>query len=145
LCRTDDRREGKIHYIGLSEISAGTLYRASKVHHIDAVQIEYSPFSLDIESPQIGLLKACRELGVAVVGYSPLGRGFLTGTIKSPADLQDGDGRKTILPRFSEENFPKNLVLAEQLEELARQKNVTPSQLVLAWILAQGNDIIPIP
>jgi aryl-alcohol dehydrogenase-like predicted oxidoreductase len=144
LCRTDARREGKIRYIGLSEISAGTLYRASKVHRIDAVQIEYSPFSLDIESPQIGLLRACRELGVAVVGYSPLGRGFLTGTFKSPADFEDGDLRK-VLPRFSEENFPKNLVLVEQLEGLARQKNVTSSQLILAWILAQGNDIIPIP
>lgn len=137
-------REGKICYIGLSEISSETLYRASKVHHIDAVQVEYSPFALDIESPQIGLLKACRELGVALVAYSPLGRGFVTGAVKSPADFENGDFRK-MLPRFSEENFPKNLLLVQQLGELAKKKNVKPGQLVLAWLLGQGDDIIPIP
>ncbi|RDW91536.1 hypothetical protein BP5796_02701 [Coleophoma crateriformis] len=138
------KREGKIRYLGLSEISSDTLRRACAVHHIDAVQIEYSPFTTDIEHPSIGLLKTCRELGVAVVAYSPLGRGFMTGQYRSPADFEEGDFRK-YAPRFSEENFPKNLKLVDQISELAKKKNCTPGQLTLAWLLAQGDDIFPIP
>jgi aryl-alcohol dehydrogenase-like predicted oxidoreductase len=112
------------------------------VHHIAAVQIEYNPFSLDIE--QNGLLTACRELGVAVVCYAPLGRGFLTAHIKSPDDFPEGDIRR-LLPRFSPENFPRNLKIVDALEDIARAKGVSVSALTLAWLLAQGDDIIPIP
>lgn len=138
------KNEGKIKYLGLSEVSSETLRRACKVHHIDAVQIEYSPFAIDIESPQIQLLKTCRELGVATIAYSPLGRGMLTGAYTSPDDFEDGDFRK-YSPRFSPENFPKNLKLVEGLKKIAEKKGVTPGQLTLAWLLAQGEDVIPIP
>lgn len=137
-------REGKIKYIGLSEISSDTLRRAEKVTHIDAVQIEYSPFAIDIEQPQVALLKTCRELGVATIAYSPLGRGFLTGAYKSPDDFEDGDFRK-YSPRFSAENFPRNLKLVDSLIAISKTKGCTPGQLTLAWLLAQGEDIIPIP
>ncbi|KAF2468935.1 Aldo/keto reductase [Lindgomyces ingoldianus] len=138
------KKEGKIGAIGLSEVSAATIRRAEKVHHIDAVQLEYSPFALDIELPEIGILHTCRELGITVVAYSPLGRGFLTGQIKSPCDFEDGDFRKHA-PRYNEENFPKNLKLVEKLQEFAKAKGCTSGQLSLAWLLAQGDDIIPIP
>lgn len=138
------KQEGKIKYIGLSECSSESLRRACKIEHVDAVQVEYSPFSLDIESDQIGLLKTCRELGCAIVAYSPLGRGMLGGKIRSPKDFEEGDFRK-FAPRFSEENFPKNLKLVDQITELAKKKNATPSQLTLAWLLHQGSDIFPIP
>ena len=108
------------------------------------MQIEYSPFTTDIESPEIALLKTCRELGVAIVAYSPLGRGMLTGAYKSPADFEEGDFR-SYSPRFSEENFPKNLKLVDQINEIAKRKGCTAGQLTLAWLLAQGPDIIPIP
>ncbi|KAL9619760.1 MAG: hypothetical protein Q9160_005691 [Pyrenula sp. 1 TL-2023] len=136
--------QGKIKYIGLSECSAETLRRAENVVHIDAVQVEYSPFTMDIENPQIDLLRTCRELGTATVAYSPLGRGFLTGTLKSPADFGEGDLRP-IFPRFSKENFHKNLELVDALQQIAKAKKATVGQLTLAWLLAQGNDIIPIP
>ncbi|CAF4162833.1 unnamed protein product [Adineta steineri] len=135
---------GKVKYLGLSECSSDTLRRAYAVHPIACVQIEYSPFSLDIERDEIGLLKTCRELGVALVCYSPLGRGICTGQYKSPADFKEGDSRG-MWPRFSQENFPKNLVLVDQLTALAKQKGCTVGQLTLAWILAQGDDFIPIP
>jgi len=135
---------GKIKYIGLSEISSETLRRAYKVHPISAVQIEYSPFALEIESKQINLLNTCRELGVAVVAYSPLARGMLTGTIKSADDFDETDFRR-FAPRFSEENFPKNMKLVDRITEIAKAKGVTPGQLTLAWLLAQGEDIFPIP
>lgn len=137
-------REGKIKHLGLSEVSSRSLRRAHAVHPISVVQIEYSPFALDIESPQIELLKTCRELGVAVVAYSPLGRGMLTGAYKSPADFEEDDFRKNA-PRFSEENFPKNLKLVDQIAALAEKKGCTAGQLTLAWLLRQGQDIIPIP
>ena len=137
-------REGKIKCLGLSEVSADTLRRAHAVHPISAVQIEYSPFTIDIESPDIGLLKTCRELGVATVAYSPLGRGMLTGAYKSPADFEEGDFRRNA-PRFSEENFPKNLKLVDEINQIAQKKGCTAGQLSLAWLLAQGPDIIPIP
>jgi len=138
------KQAGKIDYLGLSEVSSESLRRAYKVHPIAAVQMEYSPFSLDIESEQTNLLKTCRELGVAVVAYSPLGRGFLTGQYRSPDDFEEGDFRR-FSPRFSPENFPKNLKVVDKISELAKRKGVTAGQLTLAWLLAQGEDIIPIP
>ncbi|UJR07202.1 hypothetical protein I4U23_011490 [Adineta vaga] len=137
-------KSGKIKYIGLSECSSNTLQRAYAVHPVACVQIEYSPFSLDIERDEIGLLKTCRELGVAIVCYSPLGRGLFSGQIKSPDDFEETDFRR-MLPRFSKENFPKNLRLADELTTIAKKKGCTPGQLTLAWILAQGNDFIIIP
>ncbi|KAI9717711.1 MAG: hypothetical protein M1828_007114 [Chrysothrix sp. TS-e1954] len=138
------KNEGKFKYLGISECSSDTLRRAHKVHPITACQIEYSPFTLDIEYPQIELLKTCRELGVTVVAYSPIGRGMVTGTIRKPEDLEEGDFRRNA-PRWSAENFPKNLELVDKIHALAKKKNATPSQLTLAWLMAQGEDIIPIP
>ncbi|PIG86876.1 hypothetical protein AARAC_009009 [Aspergillus arachidicola] len=137
-------REGKIRYIGLSEVSARTLRRAHAVHPISALQVEYSLFTLEIEARGIDLLDVCRELDVAVVAYSPLGRGMLTGKYKDPSDFEEGDFRK-LAPRYSHENFANNLKLVDSLHRMAHQKGCTGSQLVLAWLLAQGNDIIPIP
>lgn len=108
------------------------------------MQIEYSPFTTDIEDPKIALLKTCRELGVATVAYSPLGRGFVTGQYRSPDDFEEDDFRK-YSPRFSAENFPKNLKLVDEIVKLAQKKGCTPGQLTLAWLMAQGDDIIPIP
>lgn len=138
------KNEGKIRYIGLSECSSESLRRACKVHHVAAVQVEYSPWALEIESKTIELLNTCRELGVAVVAYSPLGRGFMSGKLRSRNDLEDGDFRK-MSPRFSEENFGKNLVLVDKIAEVAKTKGCTSSQLTLAWLMRQGRDIIPIP
>lgn len=138
------KKQGKVKYLGLSECSSETLVRACKVEHIDAVQIEYSPFTLDIEDPQIALLKTCRELGVAVVAYSPLGRGFLTGRFHGPEDFPEGDFRKNA-PRFSADNFHKNLELVDGILTLSKKKNCTPAQLTLAWLMAQGPGVIPIP
>ncbi|CAF1375676.1 unnamed protein product [Adineta ricciae] len=136
--------QGKIKYIGLSECSSDTIRRAYKVHPIAAVQVEYSPFSLDIEREEIGVLKTCQELGIAVVCYSPLGRGMLTGQYKSADDFEQNDFRRH-LPRFSKENFPKNLQLVEQLQKFAQKKGCTTGQLTLAWILAQGEQFFVIP
>ncbi|KAK5456099.1 hypothetical protein LTS15_005418 [Exophiala xenobiotica] len=137
-------KEGKVRYLGLSECSAESLRRAHKVHPISAVQVEYSPFTVEIEDPQIRLLEACRELGVAVVAYSPLGRGFLTGQYRSLDDFEQDDIRRT-LPRFAPENFHKNLDLVDKIVSLASKKGCTAGQLTLAWLMAQGEDIIPIP
>ena len=138
------KKEGKIRYLGLSECSARTLRRAHAVHPIAAVQMEYSPFALEIESDQTQLLQTARELGVKIVAYSPLGRGFLTNTIKSREDLDPKDTRANH-PRFSEDHFHENLKLVSTLSEMAEKKGVTPGQLVLAWVSAQGDDFIPIP
>ncbi|KAI4870597.1 Aldo/keto reductase-like protein [Hypoxylon rubiginosum] len=139
------KKEGKIKYLGLSECSSDTLRRAHAVHPITAVQIEYSPWTLDIENEDgTNLLATCRELGVAVVCYSPLGKGFLTGSILSRDDLPLDDYRR-FLPRYSEENFSKNLELVKKFEVFAKEKGCTSSQLVLAWIMAQGADFFPIP
>ncbi|EON96085.1 putative aldo keto reductase protein [Phaeoacremonium minimum UCRPA7] len=132
------KAEGKIRYLGLSECSARTLRRAHAVHSIAAAQMEFSPFALEIESEQTNFLATARELGVKIVAYSPLGRGFLTGTIKSRADFDEGDNRLNH-PRFSEENFADNLRLVETLSALAKEKGTTPSRLALAWVLAQGD------
>ncbi|KAB5588857.1 Aldo/keto reductase [Ceratobasidium theobromae] len=134
---------GKIRYIGLSEPSPATLRRAHKIHPVAAIQVEYSPFVLDIE--QRGhLLDTARELGVAVVAYSPLGRGFITGQITSHADLPSDDFRRDI-PKYSEENFPAILSLIKKLKAFGEKYNATASQITLAFMLAQGDDIIPIP
>jgi aryl-alcohol dehydrogenase-like predicted oxidoreductase len=138
------KNEGKIRYLGLSECSEKTLRRAHAVHPIAAIQMEYSPFALEIESDQTGILKAARELGVKIVAYSPLGRGFLTGAIKNRDDFDAQDNRLNH-PRFSEEHFGENMKLVNTLVGIAEKKGVTPSQLVLAWVLAQGDDFIPIP
>jgi aryl-alcohol dehydrogenase-like predicted oxidoreductase len=134
--------EGKIRHIGLSEASAETLRKASKVHPITALQSEYSLWTRDVE--ENGVLEACRELNIGFVPYSPLGRGFLSGEIKKFDDLEADDWRRTN-PRFQGENFEKNLQLVEKLEEIAKEKDVTASQLALAWVLAQGEDVVPIP
>jgi aryl-alcohol dehydrogenase-like predicted oxidoreductase len=134
-------KEGKICYIGLSEASVKTLRRAAKVHPITALQTEYSLWSRD---PEEEILVTCRELGIGFVAYSPLGRGLLTGQIKRFEDLAPDDFRRNS-PRFQGENFQKNLDLVKKVEEIAEEKRCTPSQLALAWVLAQGEDIVPIP
>jgi aryl-alcohol dehydrogenase-like predicted oxidoreductase len=134
-------KEGKVRYIGLSEARAQTLRRASKVHPIAAVQTEYSLWTRD---PEDEILPTCRELGIGFVAYSPLGRGFLTGQFRKYEDLPEDDYRRNS-PRFQGENFQRNLDLVKRIEEMAREKNCQPSQLALAWVLAQGKDIVPIP
>jgi aryl-alcohol dehydrogenase-like predicted oxidoreductase len=135
-------KEGKVRFLGLSEASAATLERAQKVHPITALQTEYSLWSRDPE--ENGVLETCRRLGIGFVPYSPLGRGFLTGTLKSPDDFAADDYRRQS-PRFQGENFGKNLLLVEKVQELAAGKGVTAGQLALAWVLAQGSDVVPIP
>jgi aryl-alcohol dehydrogenase-like predicted oxidoreductase len=132
---------GKIRHIGLSEASAATLRRAANVHPIAALQSEYSLWSRDVEAE---ILPACRALNIGFVPYAPLGRGFLTGAIKTPADLAADDFRRG-LPRFQGEHFAKNLELVEVVKQLADAKGCTPAQLALAWVLAQGDTIVPIP
>jgi aryl-alcohol dehydrogenase-like predicted oxidoreductase len=134
-------RAGKVRYLGLSEASPATIQRAVEEHPITALQTEYSLWTRD---PEDEVLPICRELGVGFVAYSPLGRGFLTGRFRSIDDLPLDDYRRQS-PRFQGENFPLNLDLVRQVEEIARRKRCTPSQLALAWVLAQGDDIVPIP
>jgi aryl-alcohol dehydrogenase-like predicted oxidoreductase len=133
--------EGKVRYLGLSEAGPETLRRASAVHPITALQTEYSLWSRE---PEEEILPTCRELGIGFVAYSPLGRGFLTGAIRSIDDL-DADDYRRYSPRFQGENFQKNLDLVARIQELAQSKGCTPAQLALAWVLAQGEDIVPIP
>ena len=135
-------KEGKVKYLGLSEASAETLRRASKIHPITALQSEYSLWTRDVEDNDI--LATCRELGIGFVPYSPLGRGFLSGEIKRFEDLAEDDYRRHS-PRFQGENFQKNLDLVKQVQEIAKEKGITTSQLALAWVLAQGQDVVPIP
>jgi aryl-alcohol dehydrogenase-like predicted oxidoreductase len=134
-------KEGKIRYLGLSEASPATLRRAAKVHPITALQTEYSLWTRD---PEREILATCRELGIGFVAYSPLGRGFLTGQFRKFEDLPADDYRRNS-PRFQGENFQKNLDLVKRVEEIARGKGCTASQLALAWVMAQGSDIVPIP
>ncbi|HWB55315.1 MAG TPA: aldo/keto reductase [Gaiellaceae bacterium] len=133
--------EGKIRHIGLSEAAPETIRRAHAVHPLTAVQTEYSLWTRD---PEDGILAACRELGIGFVAYSPLGRGFLTGQIRRFEDLAADDYRR-MSPRFQGDNFQKNLDLVARVESLAREKGCTPAQLALAWVLARGEDIVPIP
>jgi aryl-alcohol dehydrogenase-like predicted oxidoreductase len=133
--------EGKIRHIGLSEAGPRTLRRATQVHPITALQTEYSLWTRD---PEQEVLPTCRELGIGFVAYSPLGRGFLTGRFRKFEDLPADDYRRNS-PRFQGENFQKNLDLVAQVEQLAKEKGCTPAQLALAWVLAQGDDIVPIP
>ncbi|MGE5591405.1 MAG: aldo/keto reductase [Bacillota bacterium] len=134
-------RQGKVRYIGVSEAAPATIRRAHAVHPLTALQTEYSLWSRE---PEDEILQTVRELGIGFVAYSPLGRGFLSGAIRSPEDLEPGDSRRN-MPRFQGENFKKNLELVERVKEIAAEKGVTPSQLALAWVLAQGDDIVPIP
>jgi len=133
---------GKVRFLGLSEAAPETIRRALAVHPISALQSEYSLFTRD---PEDEILPTLRELGIGFVAYSPLGRGFLTGAWKSMEDLPEDDTRSGRFPRFSEENFRQNLELAERVREIAVEKGATPGQLALAWLLAQGDDIVPIP
>ena len=134
-------RQGKVRYLGLSEASPATLRRAHAAHPISALQTEYSLWTRD---PEDAVLPACRELGVGFVAYSPLGRGFLTGRFRTFEDLPEGDYRRNA-PRFQGENFAKNLDLVTKVEEIAKEKGCTPAQLALAWLHAQGADVVPIP
>ena len=134
---------GKVRTLGLSEAGPETLRRAAKVHPIAALQSEYSLWTRDVETN--GVLATCRELGITFVPYSPLGRGFLTGTIQNLNDLDSTDWRRTNYPRFQEEAMQANLKLAAAVKELASEKGITPAQLALAWVLAQGQDVVPIP
>jgi aryl-alcohol dehydrogenase-like predicted oxidoreductase len=134
-------KEGKIRYLGLSEAGVQTIRRAHAVHPVAALQTEYSLWTRD---PEDGILQVCRELGIAFVAYSPLGRGFLTGKIRRFEDLAPDDFRR-YSPRFQGENFQRNLDLVERVHGIAMQKGCTPAQLALAWVLSQGEDIIPIP
>jgi aryl-alcohol dehydrogenase-like predicted oxidoreductase len=133
--------EGKVRHLGLSEAAIDTVRRAHTVHPITALQTEYSLWSRE---PEDGILGVCRELGIGFVPYSPLGRGFLTGQIKKYEDLAEDDSRRNG-PRFQGENFQKNLELVTRIQEMAKEKGCTPAQLALAWVLAQGEDIVPIP
>ncbi|MGW6543365.1 aldo/keto reductase [Streptomyces massasporeus] len=133
--------EGKVRYIGLSEASARTIRRAHAVHPVTAVQSEYSLWSRDVEAE---VLPACRELGIGFVPYSPLGRGFLAGRFTSPDDLDTHDWRRQN-PRFQDANLEANQRLAAKVKEIAAEKDVTPAQLAIAWVLAQGEDLVPIP
>jgi len=135
-------KTGKVRYLGLSEANTKTIRRAHAVHPISALQTEYSLWSRE---PEDDILPTVRELGIGFVSYSPLGRGFLTGQIKKPTDLDVDDFRRSSVPRFQGENFQKNFDLVTKIEELARKKQVKASQLALAWVLAQGDDIVPIP
>jgi aryl-alcohol dehydrogenase-like predicted oxidoreductase len=133
---------GKVRYLGLSEAGTETIRKAHAVHPISALQSEYSLFTRDVEDE---VLPTLRELGIGFVPYSPLGRGFLTGRFKSVEDMPEEDTRSARFPRFAEENFMKNVELADRVREVAEGKGVTPGQLALAWLLAQGEDIVPIP
>ena len=135
-------RAGKVRYLVLSEASAQTIRRAAAVHPIAALQTEYSLFARDVETE---ILPTCRELGIAFVAYSPLGRGLLTGAIPNREQLVRGDIRLTRQPRFDDQHLPANATLVERLRAIAREKGITPAQLALAWLLRQGPDIVPIP
>ena len=136
-------KAGKVRTLGLSEAGPETIRHAAKVHPIAALQSEYSLWTRDVESN--GVLAACRELGITFVPYSPLGRGFLTGAIQKIDDLDPSDWRRKNYPRFAEEALEANLKLADAVKELANARCITPAQLALAWVLAQGEDIVPIP
>ena len=134
-------REGKVRHVGLSEAAPETIRRGNAVHPIAAVQTEYSMWTRD---PEAEVLPTCRELGIGFVPYSPLGRGFLAGRFSSPEDIEEGDFRRGN-PRFTGENFEANMRLADKVKEIAAEKDITPAQLAIAWVLARGEDLVPIP
>jgi aryl-alcohol dehydrogenase-like predicted oxidoreductase len=134
-------QQGKVRYLGLSEAAADTVRRAHAVHPIAALQTEYSLWTRDVEQR---ILPTVRELGIGFVAYSPLGRGFLSGRFRSPDEIPEGDFRRAN-PRFQGENFERNMGIVDRVRELAEEKGVTPAQLALAWVMAQGNDVVPIP
>jgi aryl-alcohol dehydrogenase-like predicted oxidoreductase len=134
-------QQGKVRHLGLSEAAPDTIRRAHAVHPISAVQTEYSLWS---RHPEEEILPTCRELGIGFVPYSPLGRGFLSGRFSSPEELDDGDFRRSG-PRFTGDNLKANQALASKVAEIAAEKDITPAQLALAWVLAQGEDVVPIP
>ncbi len=134
-------REGKVRFLGLSEAAPATIRRAHAVHPITALQTEYSLWTRD---PEEEILATVRELGIGFVAYSPLGRGFLTGRFRNPADLAAGDFRRQT-PRFQEENFRRNLAIVDRVEAVAREKGATTAQIALAWLMSKGEDIVPIP
>ncbi|EFY86640.1 hypothetical protein MAC_07329 [Metarhizium acridum CQMa 102] len=136
---TTSTGEGKIRYLGLSHCSAATIRRAHAVHPIAAYQVEYSPLFRDIESGRTGILPTCRELGIAVVAYSPVGRGLLTGAVASPGDWRRG------VPKLGGGNFPRIMALVDRIRAVARRHGASPAQVCLAWVAAQGDDFIPIP
>ncbi|KAJ5674036.1 hypothetical protein N7462_009475 [Penicillium macrosclerotiorum] len=138
------KNQGKIRNIGLSEVSANTLRRAHAVHPIAALQMEYSLFTLDIESSTSEILTTCHELGITIVAFSPIGRGILSGQFQSQGDIPENDLRR-FLPKYSEKNFPEILKLVQGLREVAKAHEATPAQIALAWLLAQGLNFIPIP
>ena len=133
---------GKVRYLGLSEAAPETIRKAHEVHPVSALQTEYSLFTRDVEDE---ILPTVRDLGIGFVAYSPLGRGFLTGRWRSIEDMPEADTRAARFPRFQEENFRKNLELADKVREISDEKGITPGQLALAWLLRQGDDIVPIP
>ncbi len=133
---------GKVGHLGLSEASAATIRKAHAVHPISALQTEYSLFTRDVEAE---ILPTLRELGIGFVAYSPLGRGMLTGKLKSVGDLAEDDTRSKRFPRFSEDNFQRNVALVAKVDEMARSKDCTSGQIALAWVLGQGDDVVPIP
>jgi aryl-alcohol dehydrogenase-like predicted oxidoreductase len=135
-------KAGKVKYLGLSEASPATIRRAHKVHPITALQTEYSLWE---RQPEKEIIPTIRELGIGFVPYSPLGRGFLTGTITKPSELSGNDVRTQRMPRFAGENFDRNQALVQRVKAIAQRKGVTPAQLALAWVLAKGEDLLPIP
>jgi aryl-alcohol dehydrogenase-like predicted oxidoreductase len=139
------KNAGKIKHIGMSECSADSLRRAHAVHPITAVEVEYSAFCLAIEDPKIRLLETARELGVAVVAYSPIGNGLLTGGLRKAADFTKEGDLRAALPWLKAENLDANVAIVDQISEIARKKGITTAQLALAWLLAQGDDIFAIP
>ncbi|KAL4977914.1 NADP-dependent oxidoreductase domain-containing protein [Aspergillus desertorum] len=144
------KKQGKIRHLGLSDVSASTLRRAHAVHPVAALQVKYSLFTLDIESPESNILRAARELGVTVIAFSPIGRGILSGPFTSHTSIPEGNLRR-MYPKYAETNFPAILKLVKGLKDVASarsrgaERSVTPAQIALAWLLAQGNDVIPIP
>jgi aryl-alcohol dehydrogenase-like predicted oxidoreductase len=138
-------RQGKIRHIGLSEVSASTLRRAHAVHPIAAVQLEYSPIAIELEDPKIGLLQTARELGIAIVAYSPMGRGVISGGYKTAEEVHAKDPFLAMLPRFSKENYPKILDMIATFEQVAKDKGCTTGQLAMAWVLSRGEDVFVLP
>jgi aryl-alcohol dehydrogenase-like predicted oxidoreductase len=134
-------KEGKVRYLGMSEAASETIRKAAKVHKITALQTEYSLWTRD---PETDIINTTRELGIGFIAYSPLGRGFLTGRWQKPEDLPEGDWRRN-QPRFQGDNFYQNIKLVEKVKQIATEKNLKPGQVALAWVLAQGSDIVPIP